>query len=89
MPGIGKYGSFPPIKPRINNDSRCLQSINSKHVDNMARVLRISRRFQLCRILFRAYRIFLLLGVLLLRGAHSDLGRIQQLMQGMSAGARA
>ena len=42
--------------------------------------------FQLCRII-RAYRIFLLV-LLLPGGARSDLGRIQELMQGMSTGAK-
>ena len=52
----------------------------------MARLLRNSRMFQLCRII-RAYRIFLL-ALLLPGGARSDLGRIQELMQGMSTGAK-
>ena len=54
--------------------------------DGMARLLRNSRMFQLCRII-RAYRIFLLV-LLLPGGARSDLGRIQELMQGMSTGAK-
>ena len=51
----------------------------------MTRVLRKSARlFQLCRII--RYRIFLLVLLYLQQGARCDLGRIQELMQGMSTG---
>ena len=83
----GRCGYTPPSLPRKSKgEADALLAELCALITGMARLLRNSRMFQLCRII-RAYRIFLLV-LLLPGGARSDLGRIQELMQGMSTGAK-